>query len=58
MATVDGTERDLKEGPGPFDSMNEVDSENAAIGGALVDSLYSNHRVLADVFQFFDSNNR
>lgn len=56
-SVLDGTLKDMMEGV-PSDVMNEVDSENAAIGGALVDSLYSNHRALADVFQFFDCNNR
>ena len=35
-----------------------VESDTAAIGLALVDSLYSYHKRLAEVFQFFDSNNR
>ena len=35
-----------------------VESDSAAIGLALVDSLYSYHKRLAEVFQFFDSNNR
>ena len=35
-----------------------IESDSAAIGLALVDSLYSYHKRLAEVFQYFDTNNR
>jgi hypothetical protein len=33
-------------------------AENAAIGGALVDSLYLHHKRLAEVFRYFDKDIR
>jgi hypothetical protein len=36
----------------------EMVAENAAIGGALVDSLYLHHKRLAEVFRYFDKDFR
>ena len=36
----------------------EIDNGHAAIGGALIDCLYLHHERLAEVFRFFDKDNR
>ena len=43
----------------PENTLNtEIDNGNAAIGGALIDCLYLHHERLAEVFRFFDKDNR
>ena len=36
----------------------EIDNGHAAIGGALIDCLYLHHVRLAEVFRYFDKDNR
>lgn len=43
----------------PENTVNtEIDNGHAAIGGALIDCLYLHHERLAEVFRFFDKDNR